>query len=594
VFRRRFKKRACERAAALLLLLSCTKLESASDSFGSRDPGNVSVSGGVAGAEFSALGGKVSGMGGSSAGAPTLMRGGSAGAAGAATGDEHGTSGANGVGGEGALGESCLNSDGFHGLGCGTCPATDIVSLENACTSATCTRFDDEVRLPALVREGKLPPLPAAASETGGVNGAGGGSGAGTSGSGARGSGGGSTGGSGGAVLSCQDLTEKGSVVYVTGSSAAKPYLQQIARQLAEQSVYLVYTATGSCVGVDAIVNGTAVHTGPAPAPAATASYWEDAASSAKACDLPTDGVITDIGVSDVFAESCPGFELTHLDSLQVRDAHGPIQTMAFAVPANSVHTEISATAAYLVFGLGQDGGVLDAEGATEIWNDEDYILQRSATSGTQAMIASAIGVPSARFRGKTHKSSEELSNSLLAASATQTRANLAIGILAADYIETQNLRAQIRVLAYQDAHQACAVYPDSTAGARDKRNVRDGHYPIWGPLHLLYQVDGSGVPANVAKRQQILDIVGYLAGSKALPNGVRLIDVYGQSGLVPECAMRVSRDNDGGNIEPFAPANPCSCLFDSVATGATDCAPCSVRGDCAADETCSFGYCER
>jgi ABC-type phosphate transport system substrate-binding protein len=389
-------------------------------------------------------------------------------------------------------------------------------------------------------------------------------------------------------------LAGKGSVVMVTGSSAAKPYLQQIARQLAEQSIYLVYASTGSCVGVDAIVNATPVRTGPAPAPASSATYWDSASSTGKACDVPAPGVIADIGVSDVFAQTCPGLELSNLDSQQVRDAHGPIQTMGFAVPANSTLTEISARAAYLVFGLGNEGGVLGPDGTSPIWNDERYIFQRSESSGTQALLAAAIGVPSASFRGKPHKSSDEVANDLLSAGAAQTTANQAIGILAADYIDTQSLRAQIRVLAYQDTHQTCAMYPDSTAGARDKQNVRDGHYPLWGPLHLLYKVDGSGAPANAAVRQQIQDIVGYLTGSKALPNGVRLIDVYAQSGLVPECAMRVSRTNDGGNLVPFAPANPCSCLYDAVATGATDCTPCALRGDCKPFETCSFGYCEK
>jgi hypothetical protein len=394
--------------------------------------------------------------------------------------------------------------------------------------------------------------------------------------------------------IPCRDLAEKGSVVMVTGSSAARPYLQQIARQLAEKSVYLVYTSTGSCVGVDAIVNATPMQTGAAPAPASSATYWDSASSAGKACDVPAPGVIADIGVSDVFAQTCPGLELSNLDSQQVRDAHGPIQTMGFAVPANSTLTEISARAAYLVFGLGNDGGVLGPDRVSPIWNDERYIFQRSATSGTQALLAAAIGVPSASFRGKPHKSSDEVASDLLSAGATQTTANQAIGILAADYIDTQSLRAQIRVLAYQDTHQACAMYPDSTAGARDKQNVRDGHYPLWGPLHLLYKVNSSGAPTNAAVRQQIQDIVGYLTGSKALPNGVRLIDVYAQSGLIPECAMHVSRSNDGGNLVPFAPVNPCSCLYDAVATGATDCTPCSLRGDCKTDETCSFGYCEK
>jgi hypothetical protein len=83
------------------------------------------------------------------------------------------------------------------------------------------------------------------------------------------------------------------------------------------------------------------------------------------------------------------------------------------------------------------------------------------------------------------------------------------------------------------------------------------------------------------------------LSGTKVLPNGVQLIDVYAQSGLVPECAMHVTRTNDGGNITPYAPASPCSCVFEAKATGATACAPCKVQGDCAAAQTCSQGYCE-
>src|SRR5262249_22524665 len=157
------------------------------------------------------------------------------------------------------------------------------------------------------------------------------------------------------------------------------------------------------------------------------------------------------------------------------------------------------------------------------------------------------------------------------------------IGILAADYIDTKNLRAQIRVLAFQDTSQHCAVYPDSTANAHDKRNVRDGHYPIWGPLHLFYKTDGLGNPLNPDKRTAMNDIVGSLSGTKPLPNGIRLIDVYAQSGLVPECAMRVTRTTDGGDIRPFRPDAPCSCLFEARATGATNCKTCVVQGDCGA-----------
>ena len=405
--------------------------------------------------------------------------------------------------------------------------------------------------------------------------------------------GGGGTAGATGTGKSCADLANQGTVVYITGSSAAKPFLQQIAQQLVTQKVFLIYESTGSCVGVDAIVNGTPMTTGPTAA-ALSATYWDSSASNGVACDLPALGVSADIGASDVFAQSCTGFELANLDALGIRDAHGPIQTMTFAVPVSSAYSEISAEAAYFAFGFGKAGGIRDANGGNAIWSDENYLFKRSATSGTQAMLAAAIGVPAGLWKGKSHKASDDVAASIQAAGQQAATANAALGILAADYIDSKNLRAQVKVLAFQDSSQRCAVFPDSTASAHDKRNVRDGHYPVWGPLHLLLRVDATGKPINAANRQAVTDIIGYLSGTKALPNGVQLLDVYAQSGLVPECAMHVSRSKDGGNIVPYQPSSPCSCLYDVKATGSTTCTACKVQGDCGAGETCSLGYCER
>ena len=575
------------------VLSCCTKLESSSDTFGSGGillgSGAATSSGGSGGTSTpggSFPGGDASGENGGDIG--------QSGAPEAAGGTRNGAGGMFSSGGEGGQGNEsasagasgsseCIDEAGFNGAGCYRCTPSDVVTLEQACTEAICTSFDNSSRLTQLGSDGRLPSLPDVAAGAGGVGGAAG-----------AGQGGNGNAGSAGAGYACRDLSRSGTVVYVTGSSAAKPFLQQIAQQLATDGVFIVYTSTGSCVGVDAVVNGTRMTTGAAPAPAATATYWESSSSSGKACDLSSSGVTADLGISDVFAQTCPGFELTDLDAKDVRDAHGPIQTMTFAVPASSPYSEISAQAAYFVFGFGSGGGVLDPMQAHPIWNDEKFIFQRSAASGTQSMLATAIGVPSGRWRGKAHKTSDDVAADLASAGADETTAASAIGILAADYIDTKNLRAQIRMLAYQDTRGPCAVYPDSSAGARDKQNVRDGHYPIWGPLHFLYKVDQSGDPVNADNRQQVLDIVGYLSGSKPLPNGVQLLDVYAQSGLVPECAMRVTRTSDGGDITPHDPPNPCACLFDAKATGGTSCTPCTVQGDCAKSETCSEGYCEK
>jgi len=557
------------------LFLACTKLEDADQWFGPTLGGST---GGLTAGNAGGSGeGQDSGGAHSAAGMGGTRAAGGSGGAPILDAD---------AGEAGADATRCEDPRGFDGLGCYRCVPREIVTLENACTSASCTRFEESKRLTRSSGDGQLPPLPPSASGAGGT-GAGG-----SGGTASGGSSGSAAAGSGGGGHPCAELSSRGVVVYVTGSSAASPFLQQIAQQLVSQNVFVVYESTGSCVGVDAVLNGTPMTSG-ATAAAPSATYWDSPVSTGLSCDLPAEGVTADIGVSDVFAQSCAGFELANLDALQVRDAHGPIQTMTFAVPTNSLYSEISARAAYFAFGFGAEGGVRDPSGQVAIWNDENYLFKRSATSGTQAMLAAAIGVPAAAWKGKGHKSSADVAASLQAAAQKQETANLALGILAADYIDTKNLRAQIRVLAFQDSEQHCAVYPDSTSSARDKQNVRDGHYPIWGPLHLLVRVDGQGKPLNVANRQAVTDIIGYLSGTKPLPNQVQLLDLYAQSGLVPECAMHVTRSKDGGNIFPYQPTNPCSCLFDLKATGATTCKKCQVQGDCGSAETCSLGYCE-
>jgi hypothetical protein len=555
--------------------LCCTRLENGADSFGGLNGGGNNPKAGTDSDTQDA--GKSNG---GAAGSGASTNGGSDTAGGTSSKAGSSTAGEQpGSGGSGEGGASCVDEDGFKGLGCFRCEPLDIVRLENACTDSTCEPFSG-ARLP-LVKAGKLPDLPVPASGgSGGNAGSGGGGNAGA-------------GGSSGVGFACESLASDGTVIYVTGSTAVKPFLQQIAQQMSLQKVFVVYLSTGSCIGVDAIVNGTLMRTGAKPLPA-SATYWESSSSSGKQCDLPANGVTADLGISDVFAPSCPGFELANLEALKIRDAHGPIQTMTFAVPGNSKYKEISQQAAYLVFGFGKDGQVLDLAASQPIWNNETSILQRSATSGTQVMLAAAIGVPPGQWKGKSNGSSDDVAGALQAATATQAAADATIGILGADYIDSRNLRAQIRVLAYQDTHQACAVTPDSTDTAKDKRNVRDGHYPIWGPLHLLYKVNATGEPQDAAIRGQLMDMVGYLSGSKALPNGVSLIDVYAQSGLVPECAMRVARSADGGAISPSRPAAPCACLFEKKATGVTNCTACKVQGDCSVGETCSQGYCEQ
>jgi ABC-type phosphate transport system substrate-binding protein len=372
-------------------------------------------------------------------------------------------------------------------------------------------------------------------------------------------------------AVDCSSLM---SPVYVTGSTAAKPLLAEIGRILAGETppVSIVYLGQGSCTGVDAILNGTPIM----GAGTTALSYW-DATGAEQKCDVATStgGVVADVGISDVFATTC--FQLPGGLPATVADTLGPVQTMTFVAPAGSPERSISAEAAYYVFGFGADSGVAP-------WTDETLIFHRDDQSGTQRMIATAIGVPPTKWKGVTATSSGDLLMRLMNASS----AGPAIGILASDV--AQDNRPSVRVLAYQHFGQRCGYYPDSVEIFNDKANVRDGHYAIWGPLHLLARINSLGYPVNPLAA----DVIGLLAGTTPAPPGLDLIMIEAQRHVVPQCAMHVRRVQELGPMMSFAPSGSCGCYYEKVANNGTTCQPCSAPLDCPSSApVCSYGYCE-
>jgi ABC-type phosphate transport system substrate-binding protein len=362
--------------------------------------------------------------------------------------------------------------------------------------------------------------------------------------------------------------------VYVTGSTAAKPLLAAVAKLLSGQTpmVTIVYSGQGSCTGVDAVLNGT-----PLRGSGATAlSYW-DAAGAEQRCDVAGDGALptADVGISDVFASTC--FRLPGGLPTNVTDILGPVQTMTFVVPTSSTETAISAEAAYYIYGFGAASGA-------EPWTAEPSIFRRDALSGTQQMVAAAIGVDASRWKGTGATSSDDLRKKLIAA----PEASRAIGILSTDV--AQENRATVKILAYQHFGQSCGYFPDATDSSNEKRNVRDGHYAIWGPLHLFTRVGNNGLPVKPSAN----DVIGYLSGTKSTGDSLDLVTLEAQRHVVPQCAMRVKRTSELGPLASFAPPGSCACYYDKVTNGSTTCAPCTGARDCPASAPlCNYGYCE-
>jgi len=353
--------------------------------------------------------------------------------------------------------------------------------------------------------------------------------------------------------------------IYVTGSSAVQPFLAGLGTVLAAGSnpITIVYKKQGSCTGGDAIVNDTKM-TG-------TATYWTASSSvSGETCDLPTAGLPADVGASDVFWTSCAGSG--PLPS-NVGDFFGPVEVMTFVVPKASSHQSISAEAAYLTFGLGQAGKTP--------WVDETQLFVRNAQSGTQSEIGTAIKVPPSKFKGIDSGGSSGVLTSVSSA----TNVDKAIGILSTG--ETDDARDKIKELAYQHYGQSCGFWPDSSPTSFDKMNVRDGHYPIWGPLHMFAYVDKNGKATN----SNALLLIDYVSGAKEL-QGANLVDVTIDAHLIPQCAMQVTRTSEIGALASYQPAAPCGCYFDKKTTGQTSCQACTNDSDCSTNH-CRHGYCE-
>jgi len=392
----------------------------------------------------------------------------------------------------------------------------------------------------------------------------------------------------------CADLTNP---VYVYGSTASRPFVAQAALSLAkaEPPVSIVYIGAGSQNGVNALASDAKVAP---PSSASVPHYWPANNTAGLDCELPTDGqgVRIDIGVSDAFDTSFGDAPLPNT----VKDYFGPIQAMTFVVPTASSQTSISAEAAYLTWGFDEGGGETP-------WDVTAFRYHRSNTSGTKVLIAKAINVPVAKWKGVncetptggtscTSFGSGDVLNKVI----NSSEPDKTIGILSTDVADgnitvsgsSVSARTKLRILAYQHYGQSCGYLPDSTSTSYDKQNVRDGHYEIWGPLHFFARTS-DGEPEN----EHIGAAIQVLTGEGNDEERAAFVDLAAKGHVVPDCAMRVRRETELGPLSSYMPARSCECRFIAQATGEASpegCTKCDDSSDCSGDKpVCNYGFCE-
>lgn len=384
------------------------------------------------------------------------------------------------------------------------------------------------------------------------------------------------------ATPSCTDTDMFPNPIFISGSTAFEPVVQAMAVQLNNRAagrVTLLYAqGSGSCQGVATIKDNSDLPT------ANVAHYFTTPVGGAGRlnCTVPA-GVKADVAISDVFYETCGlGPRPTTL-----ADVSGPVQAMLLIVPASAsaaVPLSITAEEAADVWGC---GGV---RGNVAPWLIENNIQQRNQGSGTQNIIAKAINVLASSFHGTMNAGGGNMVTSVGGASATN--ADSTIGFLAADAFDTTSPQT-MRALAFRGFEQTQAYYASSAADSFDKRNVRDGHYLPWGYEHVIVRVDSTGKATTQAAQNFVDWVLNNPTTTENAP-GFDPIQVQSSAHVIPNCAMKVKRQSDGGFLSAYTPADPCNCAFETAALGPQQgCPVCTDDTTCTGGTHCHHGFCE-
>ena len=385
---------------------------------------------------------------------------------------------------------------------------------------------------------------------------------------------------------SCSGLP--GTVVYVESGDTQENLLKVIGRQLRDTAnITLAYELTGSC-GITSdmytgasLIGGTTLDYIPSTAedPA-----WDPTQPEAT-CTVDPNGAPIAVGIAALFVETCGLGEPPPGSNLAL--VKGPIQAYTFVVPTASDQQAIWAEEAYYAFGFG-DANKLSP------WNNQSLMFIRPPSKSTLVATAANILVPPNKWHGVPENASADVVTAVAASASPEPT----IGILGAEVYDADR-NAGIKTLAFRAYQQRHAYYPDSTSTAFDKQNVRDGHYTLWSPTVYITPVDASGAPLNPAVAY-LEDLVLGVEGETPPEGGTPidgLADVV-EVGLIPDCAMRVTRKADGGPLSLYTPSAPCSCFFQSQIPGATPgatpegCTACSSDAPCGGGK-CRHGFCE-
>jgi hypothetical protein len=381
------------------------------------------------------------------------------------------------------------------------------------------------------------------------------------------------------AAPACSALPTSVPIVYVENGDTQEPLMKRLGAQLIKSAtrIRVIYKNRGTCDLANDMYNGTAITDDGTIKyiPTATEDPTWTPLSASPVCTLDP-GTVPALAVGATFLSSCV-FANPKPANLSV--VNGPVQSYGFIVPLASSQIALTAQEGYFAYGFPADTGM-----ATP-WIDQALRYSRGATKSTALTTAAAMGLKASGLKGTipAGNSSTEVLNLV----ATSSNPEPTIGIMGTEvYDGARNL---VKLLAFKGFGQKYGYFPDSSSTSFDKKNVRDGHYLPWAPTPYITLVDAGTGKATDPNVQRMIDLV---LGVR-VDADVNGLDAVIASGLIPDCAMSVTRAFDGGDFSLYSPTQSCACYFESkVPQGSTKCSVCTTDAQCGAGK-CHRGYCE-
>ncbi len=380
-----------------------------------------------------------------------------------------------------------------------------------------------------------------------------------------------------------QPCTALPNPIIVSVPPAAEPFIQKVAFLLQRTKTpnpmpaTVAWQVNPSCAGVDVVANDKSASCVDGGCLHGQAKFYPVADDPIAFCDLDagaTTGTKANLVLSEVAPATCLNYAGNPPAGVLDSGAAGPVIPYALVMSQQAPQSanSIQAEEAHFVFSVGGPAQVPP-------WLKSATVFLFGNKDAAELLLGPRVKLASDRWKGTIVSTADDLLAGLKSDAAT------ALGILATPFADTR--RSDFRILAFQALSQHGAFFPDRKSNSFDKQNVRDGHYPLWGFLHMIQRESPTapGQPKYSKGNQLATMLLG-----NAPAAGQDVVDLQVAAGFVPKCAMRVTRQSDAGPPAATAPADACNCWFEQKVKQPGEPLGCK---ECP-DGVCAEGTCRR